>query len=153
MATTTTSMLRREGLYLASRLTWNMVEVVVAERLTKNYEEFRAVDGINFSIHQGECFGFLGPNGAGKSTTMRMIHCASPLTSGQAQGPRPGRHRRAKADQGPHRRRPSGEQPRPGFPRYQEPHRLCPLLQNGQGHGPETRRGAVEVHAADREAG
>ena len=55
-----------------------MAEVVVAEKLVKNYDEFRAVDSINFSIHQGECFGFLGPNGAGKSTTMRMIHCASP---------------------------------------------------------------------------
>jgi len=83
MATTTTFMLRREGLYLPSRFTWTMVEVVVAERLTKDYDEFRAVDNINFSIHQGECFGFLGPNGAGKSTTMRMIHCASPLTSGK----------------------------------------------------------------------
>jgi lipooligosaccharide transport system ATP-binding protein len=60
-----------------------MAEVVMAEKLTKNYEEFRAVDSIGFSIHQGECFGFLGPNGAGKSTTMRMIHCASPLTSGR----------------------------------------------------------------------
>ena len=60
-----------------------MGEVVVAEKLVKNYDEFRAVDSIGFSIHQGECFGFLGPNGAGKSTTMRMIHCASPLTSGK----------------------------------------------------------------------
>ncbi|MFA5313731.1 MAG: ATP-binding cassette domain-containing protein, partial [Methanomassiliicoccales archaeon] len=32
---------------------------------------------------EGECFGFLGPNGAGKSTTMKMIHCTSPITSGQ----------------------------------------------------------------------
>ncbi len=55
----------------------------MAEKLVKNYDEFRAVDSIGFSIHQGECFGFLGPNGAGKSTTMRMIHCASPLTSGR----------------------------------------------------------------------
>ncbi len=55
----------------------------MAEKLVKNYDEFRAVDAIGFSIHQGECFGFLGPNGAGKSTTMRMIHCASPLTSGK----------------------------------------------------------------------
>jgi lipooligosaccharide transport system ATP-binding protein len=31
------------------------------------------VDGIDFTIHAGECFGFLGPNGAGKTTTMRML--------------------------------------------------------------------------------
>jgi lipooligosaccharide transport system ATP-binding protein len=41
-----------------------------------------AVDGISFSIDQGECFGFLGPNGAGKTTTVRMIHCVSPVTAG-----------------------------------------------------------------------
>ncbi|MFA5313614.1 MAG: ATP-binding cassette domain-containing protein, partial [Methanomassiliicoccales archaeon] len=35
------------------------------------------------AIEEGECFGFLGPNGAGKSTTMKMIHCTSPITSGQ----------------------------------------------------------------------
>ncbi|MFC6020886.1 ABC transporter ATP-binding protein [Plantactinospora solaniradicis] len=43
---------------------------------------FTAVDGIDFSLHRGEAFGFLGPNGAGKSSTMRMIACVSPPTSG-----------------------------------------------------------------------
>jgi lipooligosaccharide transport system ATP-binding protein len=80
---TTTIRLRREGLNLGAGFPFVMAEVVVAEKLVKNYDEFRAVDSIGFSIHQGECFGFLGPNGAGKSTTMRMIHCASPLTSGK----------------------------------------------------------------------
>jgi ABC-2 type transport system ATP-binding protein len=31
------------------------------------------VDGINFTVKQGEFFGFLGPNGAGKTTTIRML--------------------------------------------------------------------------------
>jgi len=35
-----------------------------------------------FSIHQGECFGFLGPNGAGKTTVMRTISCFLPPTAG-----------------------------------------------------------------------
>ncbi len=56
---------------------------VRAEKLTKVFEELRAVDAIDFEIEEGECFGFLGPNGAGKSTTMRMMHCASPITSGK----------------------------------------------------------------------
>ena len=43
---------------------------------------FVAVDGIDFEVAPGECFGFLGPNGAGKSSTMRMIGCVSPPTSG-----------------------------------------------------------------------
>lgn len=55
---------------------------VRAEKLTKVFDQLRAVDAIDFQIEEGECFGFLGPNGAGKSTTMRMIHCASPITSG-----------------------------------------------------------------------
>jgi ABC-2 type transport system ATP-binding protein len=41
--------------------------------LTKIYGTQRAVNGIDFSIAQGEIVGFLGPNGAGKSTTMKMI--------------------------------------------------------------------------------
>ncbi|MCE5296395.1 MAG: ABC transporter ATP-binding protein [Euryarchaeota archaeon] len=60
-----------------------MGSVIVAKDLVKKFDEFVAVDRIAFAIEEGECFGFLGPNGAGKSTTMKMIHCASPITSGQ----------------------------------------------------------------------
>nr|WP_238433079.1 ABC transporter ATP-binding protein [Micromonospora tarensis] len=44
--------------------------------------EFRAVDGIDFTLQRGESFGLLGPNGAGKSTTMRMIAATSPISGG-----------------------------------------------------------------------
>ncbi len=56
--------------------------VIRAEKLTKRFGGFTAVDGISFQINRGECFGFLGPNGAGKTTTVRMIHGVSPVTSG-----------------------------------------------------------------------
>jgi lipooligosaccharide transport system ATP-binding protein len=56
--------------------------IVSARRLTKKYGDLTAVDGIDFDIREGECFGFLGPNGAGKTTTVRMIHCVSPVTAG-----------------------------------------------------------------------
>ncbi|HPW17238.1 MAG TPA: ATP-binding cassette domain-containing protein [Candidatus Aminicenantes bacterium] len=56
--------------------------LVRASGLTKKYGDLVAVDGIDFEIREGECFGFLGPNGAGKTTTVRMIHCVSPVTSG-----------------------------------------------------------------------
>jgi lipooligosaccharide transport system ATP-binding protein len=59
-----------------------MPPLVLASQLTKKYGDLVAVDGIDFEILEGECFGFLGPNGAGKTTTVRMIHCVSPLTSG-----------------------------------------------------------------------
>ena len=57
--------------------------LIEAEKLTKKFGDLVAVDGINFKILKGECFGFLGPNGAGKTTTMKMIHCVLPLTSGK----------------------------------------------------------------------
>jgi len=57
--------------------------VVLAQKLTKNYGDQRAVAAVDFSVRRGETFGLLGPNGAGKSTTMRMIACRSPLTSGE----------------------------------------------------------------------
>ncbi len=56
--------------------------LVTAERLTKHFDDFVAVDGIDFEVREGEVFGFLGPNGAGKSSTMRMIGSVSPVTSG-----------------------------------------------------------------------
>ncbi len=58
------------------------VPLVVAENLTKRFDDITAVDSIEFEIHPGESFGFLGPNGAGKTSTMRMIATVSPVTSG-----------------------------------------------------------------------
>jgi lipooligosaccharide transport system ATP-binding protein len=60
-----------------------MQHTIEAEGLRKTYGDFTAVDGIDFAIRRGECFGFLGPNGAGKTTTMRMIGCASPVNGGR----------------------------------------------------------------------
>jgi lipooligosaccharide transport system ATP-binding protein len=57
--------------------------LVEARALTKQFDDFVAVDGIDFRVEPGEVFGFLGPNGAGKSSTMRMIGCVSPRTGGE----------------------------------------------------------------------
>lgn len=56
--------------------------MIDARGLVKKYDEFTAVDGIDFTVTRGESFGLLGPNGAGKSTTMRMIACTSQRTAG-----------------------------------------------------------------------
>lgn len=49
-------------------------EVVLAvDRFRKAYGNFIAVDGISFSVEQGEIFGLLGPNGAGKTTTLECL--------------------------------------------------------------------------------
>ena len=47
-----------------------MVEI---QKLRKEFGPILAVDGVSFTVAQGEVLGFLGPNGAGKSTTMKMI--------------------------------------------------------------------------------
>ncbi len=52
--------------------------------LTKAYGDVAAVDGIDFTVRQGEIFAFLGPNGAGKSTTIKMLCTLAHPTSGQA---------------------------------------------------------------------
>jgi len=59
-------------------------DVIVANRLTKKFGTFTAVDAISFSVARGEIFGFLGANGAGKSTAMRMLCGLSRPTSGSA---------------------------------------------------------------------
>jgi len=56
--------------------------LVKAEKLTKKFDDFVAVESIDFEVMKGECFGFLGPNGAGKTTTMSMVHCVLPVTAG-----------------------------------------------------------------------
>jgi len=56
-----------------------MIEV---RNLTKVYGETVAVDGVSFTVREGEILGFLGPNGAGKSTTMRVLTGYTPATSG-----------------------------------------------------------------------
>lgn len=61
-----------------------MNEILVEARgLTKKFDDFTAVDAVDFDIHKGEAFGFLGPNGAGKTSTMKMITTVSPITEGK----------------------------------------------------------------------
>ncbi len=56
--------------------------LIEARALSKRFGSLVAVDGIDFEVVRGECFGVLGPNGAGKTSTIRMICCVSPVTSG-----------------------------------------------------------------------
>jgi ABC-2 type transport system ATP-binding protein len=58
--------------------------MIEAERLTKDYGEKRAVDGLSFTVQPGVVTGFLGPNGSGKSTTMRLVLGLDAPTSGDA---------------------------------------------------------------------
>jgi ABC-2 type transport system ATP-binding protein len=46
---------------------------IETRRLTRDFGDFRAVDGIDLQVERGTFYGFLGPNGAGKSTTIKML--------------------------------------------------------------------------------
>lgn len=58
--------------------------VIQAEKLSKHFGDFKAVNEISFNVQRGEIFGFLGANGAGKTTAMRMLCGLSIPTSGKA---------------------------------------------------------------------
>lgn len=68
-----------------------MTDAIEVEGLTKFYpsvdrggKPVRAVDGLDFTVTEGEVFGFLGPNGAGKTTTIRMLTGLAQPTAGRA---------------------------------------------------------------------
>jgi ABC-2 type transport system ATP-binding protein len=62
-----------------------MPEMIRVRGLTKRFGRFTAVDGIDFTIDEGEIIGFLGPNGAGKTTTIRMINGLLKTTAGMVE--------------------------------------------------------------------
>lgn len=49
----------------------------------KSYGAVRALDGVDFSIHPGECIGLVGHNGAGKSTLMSILAGTNTPDTGQ----------------------------------------------------------------------
>lgn len=61
-----------------------MEKMITANKLSKSFGDFKAVDEITFEVYKGEIFGFLGANGAGKTTAMRMLCGLSLPTSGEA---------------------------------------------------------------------
>ena len=60
---------RRTG----SRIETRAMNVIEVSNLVKRYGDHTAVDGVSFSVEEGEIFAILGPNGAGKTTTVESI--------------------------------------------------------------------------------
>ena len=60
-----------------------MPTILEVRQLVKRYPGVTAVDGIDFAVQAGECFGLLGPNGAGKTTTVEIMEGITPPSSGQ----------------------------------------------------------------------
>ena len=57
--------------------------MIVAEGLVKEFGATRAVDGVSFSVRDGEIMGLLGPNGSGKTTIMRILTGFFPPSEGR----------------------------------------------------------------------
>ena len=60
------------------------MDAIVVEDLRKRYKTVQALDGVSFSVREGQVFGLLGPNGAGKSTTVRVLTTLTRADSGTA---------------------------------------------------------------------
>ena len=62
-----------------------MSPILSVKNLTKEFKNFKAVDGVSFDVEEGEIFGLLGPNGAGKTTIIRIIATVLAPTQGTAE--------------------------------------------------------------------
>jgi len=58
--------------------------MILTQTLTKNFNDFSAVDTLTLRVRAGEILALLGPNGAGKTTTVRMLAAILKPTSGRA---------------------------------------------------------------------
>jgi ABC-2 type transport system ATP-binding protein len=63
--------------------------VIEVSGLKKNYKSsmgrtITALNGIDFTVREGEFFGLLGPNGAGKTTSVKILLGLTPATEGRA---------------------------------------------------------------------
>jgi ABC-2 type transport system ATP-binding protein len=59
------------------------MSAIVVEDLRKRYQDVHAVQGVSFTVEEGQVFAFLGPNGAGKTTTVEICEGFRSRTSGR----------------------------------------------------------------------
>jgi ABC-2 type transport system ATP-binding protein len=58
---------------------------IVVDGLRKSYGSTKAVQGVSFSVTEGECLALLGPNGAGKTTTLEILEGFLKRDAGEVQ--------------------------------------------------------------------
>ena len=60
------------------------MDAIAVDGLRKAYGDVQALDGVSFSVEEGEIYGLLGPNGAGKTTTVRVLVTLTKPDDGRA---------------------------------------------------------------------
>ena len=114
---------------------------IETHELTRFFDDFCAVDGIDLRVERGTFYGFLGPNGAGKSTTIKML--TGLLAPIARRNPRAGqehaRPARGAGGQAPRRRHPG----RPGPVRQPDGPRVSHLRRP---HAPAAARHDPQPH-------
>ena len=61
-----------------------MTKIIETVELVKDFNGFKALNGLNLSVNEGDIFGILGPNGAGKTTTIKILLGLIAPTGGEA---------------------------------------------------------------------
>lgn len=56
--------------------------IIEMKNATKRFGDAAAVENLNFTVHEGEIFGFIGPSGSGKTTTIRLMNGTYAPTEG-----------------------------------------------------------------------
>ena len=57
--------------------------ILSLQNITKEYGTLKALDGVSFSVSQGEWLAIMGPSGSGKTTLMNIIGCMDKPSAGE----------------------------------------------------------------------
>lgn len=60
------------------------MDLVRVENLSRSFGKVKALDGLTFSVEEGEIFGLVGPDGSGKTTCLRILCGLMEPTAGRA---------------------------------------------------------------------
>ena len=61
-----------------------MNSIIQIQDLSRSFGSNCAINGVSFTVEEGEVFGLLGPNGSGKTTLVRLLNGVLAPTSGTA---------------------------------------------------------------------
>ena len=60
-----------------------MEKILEMKNIVKKFANVDALNGVDFSVAEGETVAIIGPSGSGKSTLLRCVNCLTRITSGK----------------------------------------------------------------------